>query len=113
MGEKKLNVEGVAFIFWAIVLKMGNFKFLSKRTNVNLNITYNIISLNSLMSTESKPSVLMFLPLKTTVLNPMEPKEQDSRTVREVKAAIRENLENRYSACTDVLHKCTALGPMV
>lgn len=63
------------------------------------------------MSTESTPSVSMILPLKTTELKPMEPKEEDSPTVREVKAAIRENLEDRYSACPDVLHKCTALGP--
>lgn len=68
--------------------------------------------LTTLMSTESTPSVSMILPLKTTVRNSMEPKEEDSPTVREVKAAIRENLEDRHSACHDFLHKCTALDPM-
>ncbi|XP_078143555.1 E3 SUMO-protein ligase ZBED1-like [Centroberyx gerrardi] len=68
-------------------------------------------TLTTLMSTQATPSVSMILPLKTTVLNSMEPNEEDSPTVREVKAAIRENLEDRYSACHDFLHKCTALDP--
>lgn len=63
------------------------------------------------MSTETAPSVSMILPLKTTVLKSMEPNEEDSPTVREVKAAIRENLKNRYPACHDFLHKATALDP--
>lgn len=45
--------------------------------------------LTTLMSTESSPSVLMILPLKTTVLNSMEHKEEDS----------------------DFFHECTALDP--
>lgn len=68
-------------------------------------------TLTTLMSTEATPSVSMILPLKTTVLNSMEPNEEDCPTVREVKDAIRENLEDRYSACHDFLHKCTAVDP--
>lgn len=45
--------------------------------------------LTTLMSTESSPSVSMILPLKTTVLNSMEPKEEYSH----------------------FFHKCTALDP--
>ena len=64
------------------------------------------------MSTESTPSVSMIMPLKTTVLKSVEPNEEDSPTVREVKAAIRENLMGRYStSCHDFLHKATALDP--
>ncbi|XP_039516037.1 zinc finger BED domain-containing protein 4-like [Pimephales promelas] len=68
-------------------------------------------TITTLMSTESTPSVSMILPLKTTVLNSMTPNEEDSPTVREIKAVITENLKNRYSACHDFLHKCTALDP--
>ena len=53
----------------------------------------------------------MILPLKTTVLKSMEPSEGDSPTVSQVKAAIRDNLEDRYSDCEDFLHKCPALDP--
>ncbi|KAG1960224.1 zinc finger BED domain-containing protein 1-like [Pimephales promelas] len=68
-------------------------------------------TITTLMSTESTPSVSMILPLKTTVLNSMAPNEEDSPTAREIKAVITENLKNRYSACHDFLHKCTALDP--
>ncbi|XP_063060655.1 E3 SUMO-protein ligase ZBED1-like [Engraulis encrasicolus] len=53
----------------------------------------------------------MILPLKATVLHSMEPNDGDSAIVTQVKAAIRENLEDRYSSCQDFLHKCTALDP--
>jgi len=56
-------------------------------------------TITTLMSTESTPSPSMILPLKTTVLNSMAPNEEDSPTVREIKAVITENLKNRYSAC--------------
>ncbi|XP_061898750.1 zinc finger BED domain-containing protein 4-like [Entelurus aequoreus] len=65
----------------------------------------------TLIGTETAPSASMILPLKTTVLNTMEPSEEDSPTVRQIKAAIRDNLEGRYSDCEDFLHKCTVLDP--
>ncbi|XP_057684886.1 E3 SUMO-protein ligase ZBED1 [Corythoichthys intestinalis] len=68
-------------------------------------------TITTLISTEATPSASMILPLKTTVLKSMEPNEEDSPTVSEVKAAIRDNLEDRYSDCEDFLHKCTALDP--
>nr|XP_057921458.1 zinc finger BED domain-containing protein 4 [Doryrhamphus excisus] len=68
-------------------------------------------AITTLMSTESAPSASMILPLKSTLLNSMEPNVEDTATVSEIKAAIRENLEDRYTACQDYLHKCTALDP--
>lgn len=68
-------------------------------------------TITTLISTEATPSASMILPLKTTVLKSMEPSEEDSPTVSQVKAAIRDNLEDRYSDCEDFLHKCTALDP--
>ncbi|XP_060765517.1 uncharacterized protein LOC132873736 [Neoarius graeffei] len=66
-------------------------------------------TLTTLISTEATPSASLILPLKATVLHSMEPNDGDSATVTQVKAAIRENLEDRYSSCQDFLHKCTAL----
>ncbi|XP_049457596.1 zinc finger BED domain-containing protein 4-like [Epinephelus fuscoguttatus] len=68
-------------------------------------------TLTILISTEATPSAPMIRPLKATVLHSMEPNEGDSATVTQVKAAFRENLEDRYSSCQDFLHKCTALDP--
>lgn len=67
----------------------------------------------TLMSTETTPSVSMILPLKTRIQKSMESNEEDSPTVREMKAAIRGNLKDRYSdpALQEFLHKCTALDP--
>lgn len=65
-------------------------------------------TLTALICTEASPSASMILPLKATVLHSMEPNDEDSATVIQVKAAIRENLEGRYSSCEDFLHKCTA-----
>ncbi|XP_076879095.1 E3 SUMO-protein ligase ZBED1-like [Brachyhypopomus gauderio] len=67
-------------------------------------------TLTTLISSEATPSASMILPLKATVLHSMEPNDGDSAIVTQVKAAIRENLEDRYS-CQDFLHKCTALDP--
>ena len=68
-------------------------------------------TITTLMCTESMPSVSMILPLKTSVLNSMEPGEKDSAIVRDMKAAIRQSLKDRYSDCHDFLHKATALDP--
>lgn len=67
-------------------------------------------TLTTLISTEATPSSTI-LPLKATVLHSMEPNDGDSATVTQVEAAIRENLEDRYSSCQDFLHKRTALDP--
>ncbi|KAK7921885.1 hypothetical protein WMY93_008787 [Mugilogobius chulae] len=68
-------------------------------------------TITTLMSTESTASVSMILPLKTTVLHSMQARPGDSPTVRDIKVAIKENLEDRYSACLQFLHKCTAMDP--
>ncbi|KAM3874432.1 E3 SUMO-protein ligase ZBED1-like [Diretmus argenteus] len=67
----------------------------------------------TLMSTESAPSVSMVLPLKTRILQSMAPSEEDSTITRDVKAAIREDLDPRYTdpPLQDYLHRSTALDP--
>ncbi|XP_039608816.1 E3 SUMO-protein ligase ZBED1-like [Polypterus senegalus] len=68
-------------------------------------------TITTLMSTESRASVSMIIPLKTTVLHSMAPKQEDSTAVREVKLAVTRSLQERYSVCYEFLHKCTALDP--
>lgn len=63
------------------------------------------------MSTETRMSVSIIIPLTTTVLHSMAPKQADYPPVREVKLAITKNLRERYFVCYDFLHKCTALEP--
>ncbi|KAK1904112.1 Zinc finger BED domain containing protein 1 [Dissostichus eleginoides] len=70
-------------------------------------------TVTTILNTETAPSVSMILPLKTMILKSMEQNDEDTPTVREVKHAIRENLQKRYSdaGLQDFLHKCTALDP--
>lgn len=68
-------------------------------------------TITTLMSTETRTSVSIIIPLTTTVLHSMAPKLADYPTVREVKLAITKNLRERYFVCYDFLHKCTALEP--
>ena len=66
----------------------------------------------TLLTTESVPSVSMILPLKTRILQSMGPSEEDSTNTRDVKAAIREDLNLRYpSNVDDYFHRSTALDP--
>lgn len=51
-------------------------------------------TITTLISTEATPSASMILPLKTTILKSMEPSEEDSPTVGQVKAALRDNLKD-------------------
>lgn len=66
-----------------------------------------------LICTETTPSVSMILPLKTMLLKAMGENEGDRPTAKEVKAAIRGSLKDRYTDAVlqDFLHKCTALDP--
>ncbi|KAI4824513.1 hypothetical protein KUCAC02_013017 [Chaenocephalus aceratus] len=70
-------------------------------------------TITTLMCTETTPSVSMILPLKTMLIKSMGPNEKDCPTVKEVKAAIRGSLKDRYTdpALQDFLHKCTAVDP--
>ncbi|KAJ4946432.1 hypothetical protein JOQ06_024099 [Pogonophryne albipinna] len=70
-------------------------------------------AITTLMCTETTPSVSMILPLKTMLIKSMGPNEKDCPTVKEVKAAIRGSLKDRYTdpALQDFLHKCTAVDP--
>eukprot|EP00063_Salmo_salar_P052190 XP_014027025.1 PREDICTED: zinc finger BED domain-containing protein 4-like isoform X1 [Salmo salar] len=64
----------------------------------------------TLLSTETALS--MILPLKTRILQSMVPSEEDSTITRDVKAAIREDLNPRYPPnVQDYLHRSTALDP--
>ncbi|KAM9499792.1 E3 SUMO-protein ligase ZBED1-like isoform 2-T2 [Salvelinus alpinus] len=66
----------------------------------------------TLLSTETAPSVSMILPLKTRTLQSMAPSEEDSTLTRDVKAAIREDLNPRYPPnVQDNPHRATALDP--
>ncbi|XP_034034592.1 zinc finger BED domain-containing protein 1-like [Thalassophryne amazonica] len=68
----------------------------------------------TLLSTESRPSVSMILPLKTRIMQSMAPSEEDSAITRDVKIAINEDLKPRYTSpptLQDYLHGSTALDP--
>lgn len=66
-----------------------------------------------MMCEASSPTASMILPLKMSILNSMAQSDDDSPAVRDVKKAIRNDLEQRYidPALQDYLHKCTALDP--
>lgn len=53
-------------------------------------------TVTTIMSTETTPSVSMILPLKTMFLKSMEPTEENTPIVKEIKSAIRENMIGRY-----------------
>ncbi|KAK9528503.1 hypothetical protein VZT92_012657 [Zoarces viviparus] len=55
-------------------------------------------TITTLLSTETTPSVSMILPLKTRILQSMAPSEDDCTVTRDVKAAIRGDLNPRYTA---------------
>ncbi|KAK0145655.1 Zinc finger BED domain-containing protein 1 [Merluccius polli] len=68
----------------------------------------------ALLSTASAPSVSMVLPLKTKIIQSMAPSEEDSTITRDVKAAIKADLNRRYTDPPDLqnyLHRSTALDP--
>lgn len=70
-------------------------------------------TVTALMSTETSPSVSMIVPLKKMILKAMRPSEEDSSTIKDVKSAITEDLQGRYTnphiQC--YLHRATALDP--
>ncbi|PIO11965.1 hypothetical protein AB205_0034750 [Aquarana catesbeiana] len=71
-------------------------------------------TVTSLLSTESSPSVSMILPLKTRILQSIVPSVEDRIITRDVKTAIREDLQHRYTSpptLQDYLHRSTALDP--
>lgn len=70
-------------------------------------------TITTILSTETTPSVSMILPLKTMIMNSMERNDDDAPIVREMKNAIRENLQIRYIDLDlqDFFNKCTALDP--
>ena len=68
----------------------------------------------TLLCTESAPSISMVLPLKTKIIQSMSPSEGDSTISRDVKDAIKADLNGRYTDPLDLqnyLHRSTALDP--
>lgn len=70
-------------------------------------------TVTTLMCTGSTPSASMVLPMKMKILKTMVPSDDDSPAVRDVKTAVRNDLEQRYTdpALRDYLHTSTALDP--
>ncbi|XP_056102446.1 E3 SUMO-protein ligase ZBED1-like [Rhinichthys klamathensis goyatoka] len=70
-------------------------------------------TVTTLMCTESSPSASMVLPMKMMILKSMELSDDDSPAVRDVKTAIKNDLQQRYTLpdLQDYLHKSTALDP--
>nr|XP_024002894.1 zinc finger BED domain-containing protein 4-like [Salvelinus alpinus] len=70
-------------------------------------------TVTTLICTENIPSVSMVLPMKTMILKSMVASDEDEPAVRDVKTAIRVNLEPRYAdpGVQDFLHKSTTLDP--
>ncbi|KAL7849480.1 hypothetical protein SRHO_G00211030 [Serrasalmus rhombeus] len=72
--------------------------------------TYNSPCIGTtLQFTETAPSVFMILPLKTRILQSMESSEEDSTIARDVKAAIRGELNSRYADPTNLQDKVQVL----
>ncbi|XP_073721603.1 E3 SUMO-protein ligase ZBED1-like [Misgurnus anguillicaudatus] len=78
-----------------------------------VNIMKPLKTITTILSTETTPSVSMILPLKTMIMKSMERNDDDAPIVREMKNAIRENLQTRYTDThlQDFFNKCTALDP--
>lgn len=70
-------------------------------------------TVTTLMCTESSPSVSMVLPMKMMILKSKVLSDDDSPAVRDVKTAIGNDLQQRYTepGLQDYLHKSTALDP--
>lgn len=103
-------LEQQAAVYSALTERALKKKDISTLSDQDVRMAEEVIEvLKLLKSTGATPSASMILPFKATVLHSMEPNEGDSATVTQIKAAVRENLEDRYSSCQEFLHKCTAL----
>lgn len=94
---------------------MKNTQTLSEN---NLKLAENLVTVMKTLKTvtvmmceASSPTASMILPLKMNIH--MAQSDDDSPAERDVKKAIRNDLEQRYTdpALQDYLHKCTALDP--
>lgn len=65
------------------------------------------------MSSEQQPTVSMVMPLQHTILTSMKHSDTDSKIIKDVKSAIKENFEERYSdpRLQQFLNESTALDP--
>ncbi len=72
-------------------------------------------TVTTLMSTEQIPTISMILPLKHRILASMKHSGSDSTVVKDIKAAIAHDFEDRYPdtdrALIQFLHMSTALDP--
>ena len=70
-------------------------------------------TVTTLMSSETTPTTSMILPLKEMILKATVPGDEDTPTIRDAKAAIKNDLEKRYTNpdLLKYLQKATALDP--
>lgn len=98
MVERYLEQQAAVFSVTEQALKKKDISTLSdqevRMAEEITEVLKSLKTLTTLISTEATPLASMILPLKATVLHSMEPKDGDSATVTQVKAAIRENLED-------------------
>lgn len=109
-------LEQQAAVYAALTEQALKKKDISTMSDQEVKMTEEVIvvlkplkTLTTLISTKATPSASMVLPLKAPVVHSIEANDGDSVIVTQVKVAIRENLEDGYSSCQDLLHKCTAL----
>ncbi|KAL0194792.1 hypothetical protein M9458_008364, partial [Cirrhinus mrigala] len=78
-----------------------------------INLLKPLKTITTLLSTETTPSLSMVLPLKTMILKSMEPVEDESLTIKDAKAAITQDLENRYTDpnLQEYLNRASFLDP--
>ncbi|KAL0149553.1 hypothetical protein M9458_055080, partial [Cirrhinus mrigala] len=84
-----------------------------KLTEEMINLLKLLKTITTLLSTETTPSLSMVLPLKTMILKSMEPVEDESLAIKDAKAAISQDLENRYTDpnLQEYLNRASFLDP--
>ncbi|KAL0188452.1 hypothetical protein M9458_015551, partial [Cirrhinus mrigala] len=77
-----------------------------------INLLKPLKTITTLLSTETTPS-LSVIPLKTMILKFMEPVEDESLAIKDAKAAITQDLENRYTDpnLQEYLNRASFLDP--
>lgn len=115
-------IEQQAAVYSAITDKSvkKNVKDIMTLSENDMRLAENVITVlkplktvTTLMCTESSPSASMVLPMKMMILMSMVLSDDDSPAVKDVKTAIKNDLQQRYTApdLQEYLHKSTALDP--
>ncbi|XP_057183255.1 E3 SUMO-protein ligase ZBED1-like [Triplophysa rosa] len=114
-------LEQISAVYSTLTERAHKNKDIANLTDHELSIAESVIEImkplkmvTTILSPETTPSVSMILRLNFFILESMKQNDGDTPTAREIKQAISENLQTRYSSCPgleDFLHKCTALDP--